>query len=100
MLREKNIRTRHVVYLLKNKLERRINELENETEELKYNNDKLGNRIIDLESNNSELMDSYEKLSNDYDNLTSEIDTLYLQLEELENTLKTEYELPPLDFIG
>ena len=22
------------------------------------------------------------------------------QLEELENTLKTEYELPPLDFIG
>ena len=29
-------------------LERRINELENETEELRYDNDKLGNRIVEL----------------------------------------------------
>lgn len=66
-------------------LERRINELENETEELRYDNDKLGNRIVDLESNNSELMDSYAQLISDYDNLTSEINSLNQQLEELEN---------------
>ena len=67
-------------------LERRINELENVTEQLRYNNDKLGNRIVDLETNNSELLDSFEQLSSDYDNLTSEINSLYRQLEELQNS--------------
>ena len=74
-------------------LERRINELENETEELRYNNDKLGNRIVDLEANNSELMDSYEQLINDYDDLANEIVSLNEQLEELENSGTDDSEL-------
>ena len=67
-------------------LERRINELENETEELRYDNDKLGDRIVDLEANNSELMDSYEDLLSYLDNLTTDIIYLNQQLEELENS--------------
>ena len=74
-------------------LERRINELENETEELRYDNDKLGNRIVDLEANNSELMDSYEQLMNDYDDLANEIVSLNEQLEELENSGTDDSEL-------
>ena len=74
-------------------LERRINELENETEELRYDNDKLGNRIVDLEANNSELMDSYEQLINDYDDLANEIVSLNEQLEELENSGTDDSEL-------
>ena len=74
-------------------LERRINELENETEELRYDNDKLGNRIVDLEVNNLELIDSYEQLVSDYDNLTSEINSLNEQLDELENSGTDDSEL-------
>ena len=72
---------------------RRISELENETEELRYDNDKLGNRIVDLEANNSELMDSYEQLMNDYDDLVNEIVSLNEQLEELENSDSVDTEL-------
>ena len=74
-------------------LERRINELENETEELRYDNDKLGNRIIGLESANSELMNSYEQLISDFDNLTSEINSLNVELAELENRSNVDSEL-------
>ena len=67
-------------------LERRINELENQTEELRYDNDKLGNRIVDLEADNSALMNSYQQLLRDHENLTVEINSLIEELEELENS--------------
>ena len=63
-------------------LEKRINDLENETEELTRDNDKLGNRIVELEVENSELIDSYEELLSYLDNLTTEIISLNQQLEE------------------
>ena len=65
-------------------LEKRINDLENETEELTRDNDKLGNRIVELEAENSELMDSHEELLSHLDNLTTDIISLNQQLEELE----------------
>ena len=74
-------------------LEKRINDLENETEELPRDNDKLGNRIVELEAENSELMDSYEDLLSHLDNLTTDIISLNQQLEELENSDNDDSEL-------
>ena len=65
-------------------LERRINELENETEELRQDNDELGNRIIDLEGENSELAESYQQLLLNYHNLSAQLDSLTEELEELQ----------------
>ena len=65
-------------------LERRINELENETEELRQDNDKLGNRIIDLEGENSELAESYQQLLLDNYNLSAQLDSMREELEELQ----------------
>ena len=74
-------------------LEKRINDLENETEQLTLDNDKLGNRIVELEVENSELMDSYEDLLSHLDNLTTDIISLNQQLEELENSDNDDSEL-------
>ena len=74
-------------------LEKRINDLENETEELTRDNDKLGNRIVELEAENSELMDSYEELLSYLDNLTTDIIYLNQLLEELENSDNDDSEL-------
>ena len=65
-------------------LERRISALENETEDLRYDNDKLGNRIVDLEADNSELSNAYNRLLRDYDNLTGKLVILQEDLDNLE----------------
>ena len=54
-------------------LERRISALENETEELRRDNDKLGNRIVDLEIESHNLSESYNILIQSYNNLSEEI---------------------------
>ena len=74
-------------------LERRINDLVNETKELRKDNDKLGNRIIDLESDNLELSAAYDQLLQDYDNLTIEISSLQEKLDILEQQGRDDSEL-------
>lgn len=64
-------------------LERRISALENETEELRRDNDKLGNRIVDLEIESHNLSESYNLLIQSYNNLSEEIVSLQEYLDNL-----------------
>ena len=66
-------------------LERRINDLENETSNLRKDNDKLKNQIDLLHEENHNLSISYDELVLAQDNLSTEINLLQEQIRELQN---------------
>ena len=66
-------------------LERRINELENETSDLRKDNDKLKNQIDLLHEENHNFSISYDELVLAQENLSTEIAQLQEQIRELQN---------------
>jgi ELWxxDGT repeat protein len=66
-------------------LERRINDLENETSDLRKDNDKLKNQIDLLHEENHNFSISYDELVLAQENLSTEIAQLQEQIRELQN---------------
>ena len=66
-------------------LERRINELENETSDLRKDNEKLKNQIDLLHEENNNFSISYNELVLAQENLSTEINLLQEQIRELQN---------------